>query len=818
MTRLCLLFAFAFYSVYANSQFTLSGEVTDDNGEKLAGANILIEGTTKGTTTDFQGKYKIPDIESGTYKVVMSYVGYETIKREIIVKNDVVIVFAAKPSITFSDEVVVKGLRASANDPITKTEVKKSDFEKQNIGQDLPVLLSLTPSSVTTSDAGAGVGYTGIRIRGADASRTNVTINGVPLNDAESQGVFWVDIPDFAENVENIQIQRGVGTSTYGTGSFGAGMNLQSTSYNPLPYSEVKLSGGSFGTFKNTIGIGTGLLNSKFTFDARVSMIKSEGFIDRSSSELQAYFLTAGYYSANDIIKVNIFGGKEQTYQAWNGIPKVKLNNDTKGIQDYIADNYYSKADSENMVNSNPRTYNFFTYKNQTDNYNQNHYQVHYLRKINNMISANITFHYTRGLGYYEEYKPSQNLAAYQLEEIHINDSVISNTDIIRRLYLDNDFYGLIGSLNYSGKETDISIGGALNEYYGRHYGRVIWSTYASNGAIDHEWYHGKGIKDDLTLYLKINHKLSDDLYLYCDMQHRNIQYDIKGTDKNIRNIGQTHTFTFLNPKVGATFKLDDFNSMYVFYGISQKEPTRANYVDRKPGNSIPKPEKLYNFEMGYKLVYSNITAGLNYYMMVYTDQLVLTGALNDVGDPLMMNVNKSSRQGIELEISYNKGEWFKWMANATISSNKIRNFNDSLGVYLDDGTYSSVFDKTYRNVDIAFSPSVIVANTLSFSFSKNIFTDLQSKYVGKQFIDNTQSDERMLKGYFVNNLVIKYLIKTKFIKYASFSLIVNNLFNSYYLTNGWVYRYKYAEKIYTIDGYFPQAGINFLAGLKVNF
>jgi iron complex outermembrane recepter protein len=818
MTRLCLLFAFAFYSVCANGQFTVSGEVKDENGEKLAGANILIEGTKKVATTDFDGKYKIPDIESGTYNVVMSYVGYETIRREVIVKNDVVILFAAKPSVTFSDEVIVKGLRASSNDPITKTEIKKSDLEKQNIGQDLPVLLSLTTSSVTTSDAGAGVGYTGIRIRGSDASRTNVTINGVPLNDAESQGVFWVDIPDFAENVENIQIQRGVGTSTYGTGSFGAGMNLQSTSYNPLPYTEVKSSAGSFGTFKNTIGIGTGLLSSKFTFDARMSMIKSDGFIDRSSSDLQAYFLTAGYYSANDIVKVNIFGGQEQTYQAWNGIPKVKLNNDSSAIQEYIADNYFNKTDSENLVNSNPRTYNFFTYKNQTDNYNQNHYQVHYIRKISNAISANITFHYTRGLGYYEEYKPSQNLAAYQLEEIKIKDSIITNSDLIRRLYLDNDFYGLIGSFNYTDKETDVSIGGALNEYFGRHYGRVIWATYASNGAIDHEWYHGKGIKDDLTYYLKINHKLSQKLILYCDLQYRNIQYDIKGTDKNLRNIGQTHSFTFFNPKFGATFKLSDLNSVYVFYGISRKEPTRANYVDRKPGDTIPKPEKLYNYEMGYKFNFSNFTAGLNYYMMYYTDQLVLTGALNDVGDPLMMNVSKSLRQGLELEISYKFAEWFQWHANATLSSNKIRNFTDSLGVSHDDGTYSSVFDSTYRNVDIAFSPSFVAASTLSFRLSKNFSADLQSKYVGKQFIDNTQSNDRKLKRYFVNNLIFNCFINPKIIKSASFSLIINNLFNSYYLTNGWVYRYKYADKIYTIDGYFPQAGINFLAGLKVNF
>lgn len=811
--------ALALMSIHARAQFVVSGKVTDTNNNAIVGASIALAGTSKGALTDIDGKFAINAVPKGKYLLEVNYTGFKHFSKEIeILSENIILDIQLSENVTQLEEVVVSAIRASEKDPVSRTNISKSDIEDQNLGQDLPILLNLTPSSVTTSDAGAGVGYTGIRIRGSDASSTNVTINGVPLNDAEDHGVYWVDIPDIASSTQSIQIQRGVGTSTNGAGSFGASMNMQTTKYNPVPYSEMKSTAGSFNTFKNTLGFGTGLLHSCFTFDSRISLIKSNGFIDRASSDLQSYFFSGGYYSDMNIIKINAFGGLEKTYQAWNGIPKVKLNNDTAGIRQYIYDNSLTGADSLNLVKSDPRKYNSFLYKNQTDNYQQNHYQIIYIRKFSEKFSTNATLHYTRGFGYYEEYKTDQLFASYLLNDFIARQDTFKSTNLIRRLFLDNDFYGGILSGNYSDGNTEITIGGALNEYYGLHYGRVIWAQNASNGEIDHQWYYGKGIKDDGTIYLKANQSLSGQIAIYADLQYRHISYYINGTDQNLRSTDQKHFFNFFNPKFGLTFKPGDNQSLYFYSGISQKEPTRANYVDRKPGTPEPISEKLYNSEFGYKLNYPTFSIHANYFLMFYRDQLVLTGALNDVGDPLMMNVKNSYRQGIELEGAFKVINGVTWNSNCAFSMNKINEYTNYFGVFNDDGSVDWVIDKKYKNVDIAFSPSIVFGSSLKLNVFKNIKLDIQSKYVSKQYIDNTQSVERMLNTYFVNNLLFGYSVQSKFWKALDINLTINNIFNEKYLTNGWIYRYIYGGKVYTSDGYFPQSGICFLAGAVFKF
>jgi len=819
MIRLVFVFALAcnLCVFQAHAQFVVRGKITDDSGNSLIGANIIIEGTLKGATTDQQGRYQLSNLKSNTYTLIVTYVGYEEIKKVIEIVSDQTVDFTLKPVAFVSDEVIVRGLRANEKDPVTKSTINKGDYAHSNLGQDLPILLQTQTSVVTTSDAGAGIGYTGIRIRGSDASRTNVTINGVPLNDAESQDVFWVDIPDFAENADNIQIQRGVGTSTNGSGAFGASMNLLSSSLHELPYAEVKSSAGTFNTFKNSFGVGTGLLKSHFTFDVHASLIKSDGFIDRASSNLKSYYAAGGYYSNKDIVKFIAFGGTEKTYQAWNGIPGVKLNNDSAGMHQYILDNYLTRADSVNFLTSNPRKYNSFLYDNQTDNYQQNHYQLIYIRKLGDFLTTNLTLHYTKGLGYYEEYKPQQLLSDYKMDNVIVGNDTITTTDLIRRLWLNNDFYGCIFTVNYHSGGTDISGGVTVNSYNGLHYGQVIWARYAGNSEIRHEWYNGKGIKNELSEYFKINQKVSKKLSVFADIQERLIEYEVTGTDQNLIDISQHHKYEFFNPKAGFRLMPSQTVSIYSSIGVAQKEPTQADYTDRSIGMPEPKSEKLYDWETGISILSKKAIVRGNYFLMYYKDQLVLTGALNDVGDPLMMNVDKSYRTGVELESKIIPVPNLVWELNATVSTNKIIDFTNHIIKYdVDWNVTDSTAD--YKNKSIAYSPVFIAGSNLAYTLFMELTVCLQSKYVGDQYLDNTQSEARKLKGYFVNNLLISFDIPQKMCKKIEFNVLINNLFNAKYVSNGWVSPYIYNGEQKIWDGYFPQAGINFLAGLTVSF
>jgi iron complex outermembrane receptor protein len=700
------------------------------------------------------------------------------------------------------NEVNVNALRAGEKTPVAFTNISKAEIEKGNLGQDLPYIISLTPSVVTTSDAGAGVGYTGFRVRGSDPTRINVTVNGIPLNDSESQGGWWVNMPDFSSSIENIQIQRGVGTSTNGASAFGASVNLKTDGLKKNPYFTTSNSMGSFGTLKNNIEFGTGLINNKFAFDGRVSKISSDGYIDRATSNLKSLYLQGTYFGASSVIKALVFTGNERTYQAWNGVPL-------------------------NYLDSN-RTFNSYTYKNEVDNYGQTHYQLHYSKQLSTETTVNIAAHFTHGEGYYEQEKIGEEFADYGLENIILSDDTISSTNLIRRKWLNNDFGGFTYSLNHQMGNLDLVLGGASNSYSGQHYGNIIWAEYASNGAINHQYYWNKAEKLDHNFYAKANYKYSDATNLYLDLQRRRVDYIFEGYDRNGVPSEQEVTHAFFNPKVGLFHDLNHNQSIYVSFAVANKEPNRNDYVENK-ADEYPSHETLYDTEVGYKQSGEKFSLGVNLYHMKYNSQLVLTGQINDVGAYRRANIDESYRKGIELEATYKLSDKMTWAGNMTLSENKIISHTE----YVDNWDTGGQEKVDYENTDLAFSPIAIWASIFNYKVDKNISIDFISKYIGEQFIDNTSSDDRKLDDYLVSNLRLAYDWESKIFKTAKLTLQVNNLLDNEYVSNAWVYRFvsdgydprEYdhyvnadSERGYNMAAYFPEATRNYLLGLTLGF
>ncbi len=773
----------------AFSQFSISGKVVDkETKEPLQGAHIIIENTFKSTTSNNSGYFFIKNLKKGNYSIKVSFIGYKTIIKKIKLEKNSELNFEMVSSPILEDEVIITATRAPEKSPTTFKNVSKKEIRDVNLGQDLPFLIETTPSTVVTSDAGAGIGYTSIRIRGTDMTRINVTINGIPLNDPESHGVFWVDMPDFASSIDNIQIQRGVGTSTNGAAAFGASINIQTLKLNPEPYAEINSSAGSFNTFKNNFTFGTGLIKGKFSFDGRVSKITSDGYIDRAFSDLKSFFVSGAYYGEKSILKLNVFSGKEKTYQAWMGVPKDSLKTN--------------------------RTYNPYTYNNETDNYQQDHYQLIYSKEINKNLYLNAALHYTHGKGYYEQYKENRKFMDYLLDTLFIGGDTISRTNLVQQKWLDNDFYGFTYSLNYKEKNTDLILGGAWNKYNGDHFGKVIWAQFASNGSINHQWYYNIGEKTDFNIFGKINYNLNNKFNFYGDVQYRRIYYSIDGDHDDLRDITQEHKFNFLNPKAGLYFDINENHSTYFSFAVSNREPSRSDYRDSDEDHT-PTGEILYDYEIGYNFKSLNFAVDANIYYMNYKDQLILTGEINNVGDPIMTNVPESYRAGIELAVSAKILQNLKWDINATFSRNKIKDFT----AYIDNWSppYEQITDDL-GETNLSFSPDIIAGSIISYKPVNNLNISFISKYVSRQYIDNTSNKYRSLDPYFVNNLIINYSFKTKFIKEIGFQLMINNIFNEEYETNAWVYRYYYESNEYMMDGYFPQAGINFLAGINLKF
>jgi len=698
-------------------------------------------------------------------------------------------------------EVVILGTKAQNNNPITFQNLNKKEIDKQNFGQDLPFLLNLTPSTVVSSDAGTGVGYTGIRIRGTDPSRTNVTINGVPINDAESHGMYWVNMPDMASSSQNIQVQRGVGTSSNGAGAFGASINVQTDVLNTKRYAEVSNTYGSFNTWKHTVKAGTGLLENKWAFDTRLSKLASDGFIDRASSDLKSFFISAARYGEKSIFKINVFSGKEKTYQAWNGI-------------------------SEYILNTGNRTHNDFTYPNQTDNYQQDYYQMFYTYQFNQYIKANIGLHYTYGRGYYEEYREGDNFSTYKLKDtlFLLNNNVvdtITSGNFVRRRWLDNDFYGTVFSFIYDKNKLNLTIGGGLNQYDGRHFAELIWSQYAMGSNINDHFYDGKSFKTDFNLYGKASYKLSPKIDGFVDLQYRRIDYKTKGEDLNSGvyiPYDVNLIYNFFNPKAGITYKLKESANVYAYIGIANKEPVRSDIIQAS-NKSLPKQEQLVNYELGYRKTWKKSALSMNLYYMDYKDQLINTGQLNDVGAANRVNVPSSYRAGIEISSGVQLLQKLKWQATFTYSQNRIKEITEYLS---NSDDYSAPqIQVIHKDVSIAYSPSYIGSSLFSYQALKNFEVDLISKYVGKQYLDNTESESRKLNAFFVNDLRFTYGFEVKNLcKSVRIGLQINNILNVKYESNGSTYPGGISSTGVRTDNnyYFPQAGTNFMGNVVLKF
>lgn len=690
------------------------------------------------------------------------------------------------------DEVLVSAIRATTKTPVSFSNLDKKDIKSRNLGQDIPILMNFLPSVVTTSDAGNGVGYTGIRVRGSDATRVNVTINGIPYNDSESHGTYWVNMPDFASSVESLQLQRGVGTSTNGSGAFGASLNMLTDSYSKIGTGEISNSIGSFNTQKHTVKFSTGLMNNHFELAGRLSALKSDGYIDRANSDLKSYFLQGTYVGKTTLIKALVFGGKEKTYQSWNGLEDLDL---LKNDRTFNTAGMYTDEFGNTQF-----------YSNETDNYQQDHSQLHWNEKISDHWSTNLAVFYTKGKGFYENYKENAKFSAYGLTPIVIGGTTINKTDLIRQKWLDNDFYGSTFSANYKEEKWDVILGGGYNKYEGNHFGNVIWARYASTSELGNRYYDDQATKTDGNVFAKANYQLTSKFSLYGDLQLRNVHYKANASETGLVN----DNFNFFNPKAGLNFQINDNNQLYASYARANREPNRTDYE-----NGSPKPERLNDFELGLRHNTAKVKLNANLYYMGYKDQLILTGSLDDVGAPIRKNSGDSYRLGLELDATIAVLDNLIIRPNITISTNKNKDF-----FFTRDGALTAL-----GNTNIAYSPDFIAGNIITFLPVTNFQISFLSKFVGEQYMGNIDSEGSKLKSYFVNDLNVSYEITPKSVfKSILITGLVNNIFDYKYISNGYFYTYDddYSNPpaVKTIEGagYYPQAGINFLLGVNLKF
>lgn len=780
----------------ASAQFSISGKITDQQtGATLPGATISINPALT-TVSDAQGIYKFSDISNGNYVLKVSYIGYQTVEKHIAISSDLTLNIILNTSSRLTEEVTVSATRASNNSPTAFTNLSKKDIEKNNSGRGFEYLLEQTPSTVVTSNAGAGVGYTSIRIRGSDATRTNVTLNGIPLNDAEDQGVYFVDLPDLASSVDNIQVQRGVGTSTNGAGAFGASINIQTITRHDTAYAELNNSAGSYGTIKNTVNVGTGLLGGHFSFDGRLSRMNSDGYINRAFSHLKSYFLSGAYYGKNSVVRLNVFSGYEQTYQAWDGVPEdsVKAGNRRYNELGYIASN---------------NSY----YKNQTDNYTQNYYQLLYDQQLGSKLSFSGALHYTKGYGYYEEYKNADSLKNYGITPVTIGGTTIEATDLVRRLWLNNDFYGATYNLNYKADDKlNMTLGGAYNEYKGAHYNNLEWTQQSTNVLPDYEYERDNAKKTDFNIFGRAEYHIGKVLF-YGDLQYRHIYYSFLGFDAALNSAQQSAELDFFNPKAGITYEIDQHSNVYASIAVGNHEPNRSDYTGSSPQDR-PKPENLKDLEVGYRYSQPAVSASINGFYMLYKNQLVLTGQLDTVGEAIRTNINDSYRAGIEASARVKIAEPLSWSVNATVSTNKVKNFPQ----YLQNYDTGNVDITQYKKTDIAYSPDFVGSSVISYRPIKNAEIAFISKYVSRQYLDNTSTVSRSLDAYFVHDVRLNYNFSIKGIKNVGVGLLVNNVFSKKYQSDGATYPDIEGGKVVNYNYFFPQAPINFLASLNLRF
>lgn len=810
LLQLCATLAFSTPTNEVMGSMKLTGTVTDESGNPLIGATVMLDGYMLGTTTNTHGEFTLNRLAPTSYTVSVSYIGYKTQHVAVDLTENTTITVKMPMLAVLCDEVVVSATRAGGRMPIAQSTMNRDELRSNSTAADIPVMLNLLPSVVSCTEGGGGIGNTSFRIRGTDMTRINVTINSIPLNEAESQGVFWVNMPDFASSVDNVQVQRGVGTSTNGAAAFGATVNFQTSSVTDEPFGSIDMMYGSFRSFKSAVRVGTGLMNNGFSFEGRASKVQSDGYIDRGGSNHKSLFATAAWHGERSLVRFNLIHGEQHTDITWVGTPSTML----------ATNRTYNPAGKYTDPQGNTQFYD-----NQTDNYWQTHYHLLSSHAFTNELRANITLHATSGHGYYEEYKVGRKLKSYYgLPPITIGDTTVKKADFVHRKHLDNFFLGAIASINYNSGAIDATMGGGWNRYNGDHFGNILWSSVNNGIAPGYEWYRNNGLKTDWNVFAKAIWQPIDELVLFADVQYRGIGYDLSGTDSDLSPLMQQHKWGFVNPKLGASLYINSANEMYLSAGIANREPTRADIKDAMKGavSYVPKAERLIDLEMGYRFKHQTVAFNINLYYMKYKDQLVLTGELSDVGYPLMDNVPSSYRAGAEMVLGLKPVKWLRWDINTTISRNIIDNFVEYVDLYDNSNDWNSLPQEknSLGNTTISFSPAVVGASILTINPLKSLSLAWVSKYVGEQYIDNTQSSSRKLNAYWVNDLRAEYKVKLKGKNSLLIQGIVNNVLNTKYEANAWVYRAKFQNdgSEYREDGYFPQAGINFALRLGVEF
>lgn len=812
---ICLLMLLL--SQFSYSQIQLSGKVLDTEKEPCIGAIVEIQ--NKSAVANAAGQFEISGLKKGESILKITYGVYKWEER-LDLQKDREITIEMKRSVVY-DAIIVEGTRVDESMPFTHVEVKEDEIEDQSYGQDVPFILKWKPSMVVTSDAGTGIGYTGMRIRGSDPTRINVTINGIPLNDAESQAVFWVNTPDLLASASDVQIQRGVGTSTNGAGAFGASVHLNLNKFSQQPYGRVEAGLGSFNTYRFNTQLSTGLLNDHWYFEGRLSRISSDGYIDRGSAELRSEYLSGRYLYKNGSVRAYYFGGNEVTYQAWNGVPVQYVDNDSLRT--------FNSAGTERPGEP---------YEDEVDNYGQDHYQLHWDHDWGN-INTTLSFHYTKGAGFFEQYMADASFSSYNLDPINIGGEIIDQTDLIQRRWLDNDFYGSVFSAEWRpGAGRSIQFGGAYHRYKGRHFGEVIWAQFLGDDILeDHIYYDNDAVKTDANVYVKWTEEVWRNLNFFVDLQVRNILYEFRGVTNEGQFLPQDDRLTFFNPKAGFTKRWQNGDQSYLSFALGQREPNRDDYTENPPSQR-PSPEKLYNLEAGHSLGWQSGGLELTAYYMYYEDQLILTGEINNVGEYSRTNVPSSYRLGLEVAFQQQLNTGLDLYGNLTLSRNRINEFSS----FVDNWDTGEQIEEKYSNTPIAFSPNVIAAAGLKYDVytyqtangKGDIGIEWQHKYVGQQFLDNTGSDIRSLDAYYYSDIHLRWDSPIGSLNNLGVQLVVRNIWNNLYETNGWTYRYRTESfnpvesdpysiagarpDFYNQIGLYPQAGINFLLTVGLEF
>jgi iron complex outermembrane receptor protein len=791
MKKPLLIVALCLCAVQMQAQ-TISGNIySSSDSTAIPGVNVTVSGTYSGTFTDSEGKFDIRYGKSDSVKLDLTFIGFIDREIAVVAGQKILHQIYLTPTSYEKDGVVVSSTRANRNTATAYTDVDLETIERRNFGQDIPILLELEPSVISTSDAGAGVGYTGIRIRGSDATRINVTLNGIPINDSESHGVYWVNMPDLASSLDNVQVQRGVGTSSNGAAAFGGSINLQTNRFRKKWYVETTNGYGSFNTWRHTVSAGSGLIANKFTVDARFSRISSDGYVDRATSSLWSWYASAAYHGKKTMIRFNVLGGRERTYQSWYGTPEDSLETN--------------------------RTFNFYDYENEVDNYGQDHYQLIIAHEFDRNWNINVNGHYTRGKGYFEQFRGQDDLADYGLENVIMGNDTITTSDLVRRRWLDNHFYGATFAMNYTGKKVQATLGGGWNHYIGDHFGEVIQTQFTEYEELGEQYYFDNARKTDISVYLRANYQVHSKVNLFADLQLRSLGYSFEGPEADIFGrvsiTEQQLNWLFFNPKAGINYELNSSNRIYSSIAVGNREPARVDIVDATQV-SRPQSERMYDWELGYERKDRIYSFGVNAYWMIYQNQLVLNGRINDVGAYIRENVDQSYRLGIEVMTSVNILKNLSLNANFTWSRNRILNFTE----YVDDYDNGGQQVIEHGETEISFSPNYIANAVLTYRPIKNLDIAFITQYVGDQFLDNTSNRDRMLNDYVTNNFRIHYNIKWKFFKEIGVGVQLNNIFNQFYESNGYTFSYIAGGETTTANFYYPQAGFNFLTMLTLKF